>query len=113
MATVIYRKQGETGNSLVGTLNNRAGTLVIPSDASVVLSATNKDTGARVIDGVGVTILDRAARLVEYDFRDGDLENAATLDLEFAIITADAKPTYVPDEPESRLLLVIGSRIAS
>lgn len=116
MPTIIERKCKETGNSLSGWLNNEAATLTIPVGAAVTLSATRLDTGARVIDNVAVTIVDISTREVRYDFRDQDLADAlagVTLDLEFAIVPVDNKPTYVPDRDADRLLLTIKKRIAA
>lgn len=116
MPTIMEWKCGETGRPLEGFLNNASGTLVIPDTAVVKLSAVRIDTGARVIDAQPVIVVDHATREIRYDFQDADLAvglAGVTLDLEFAIIPTDTKPTYVPDLEENRLLLTIKKRISA
>lgn len=107
MVEIIERRIGETGNPIRCILENDDDDLTIPDGASVTLSGVDTITGTAVIDDADCTIVDQATREVRYDFADADLATGRELELTFAIVPDDAKPTYVPDKRTNRLRLII------
>lgn len=105
----IQRVQGETGNPITGTLNNKNGTLSIPSPTTVTVTGRRVDTGEVVFADAPVSMTNYTTRAFSYEPQSGapDWDTICTMRLRFKIAYASGKPTFVPDHEDYELRLEI------